>query len=77
MSIKIIKKSHHRNGCSGAGFDIILFKDGRNKMIAIDFGDDGYFAVFDKDLLDKDIIEFGENSYRGDIYQKELNKHLT
>ncbi len=70
--MNIIKKAYHRNGCSGNGFQVTLFKDKGRKMIAIDFKEEGYIAVFDKDLLDKDNIDGFDNAWRGDVYQKEL-----
>ena len=73
---KIIDKAHHRNGISGAPFDAIIFKDGKDKMIGIVFEEQGYCAVFNKDLLDQDIIEFGENSFRGDVYQDSLKMYI-
>jgi len=74
--IKIEKRSYHRNGISGTGFDVILFEDNKRKMIGIVFPDSGNVAVFNRELLAKDIIEFGKNSWRGDHYEEKLRAAL-
>ena len=78
--IKLIKQDHHRNGCSGVPFDVAIFKDlDENKtMFAVQFNeyDEPYTAVFDLDLLKKDVIEFFDNSWRGDVYHEPLKKLL-
>jgi len=44
-------------------------------MVAILFVDSiGSCAVFDTDLLGQGNVTFGENSWRGDNYEKELRK---
>lgn len=76
MNIQIEKRSYHRNGISGNGFDVILFKDQEVKMIGIVFEGQGNVAVFNRKLLHKDIIEFGKNSWRGDHYEEALREVL-
>jgi len=90
MNIKIIKTSHHRNGVSGEPFKVIIFEhsedddDMPKTMVAVRFADDskdGGFsaarcAVFDLALLYEGVIEFGENSWRGDHFATHLDKAL-
>lgn len=70
--MKVIKQSYHRNGTAGTGFNVVLFKKHNQKFIAIAFEDTGCIAVFDKDLLDKDVIEFTKNSFRYEDFKKEI-----
>ena len=80
--IKLIKQDHHRNGICGASFNVMLFKDTDGAtMLGIVFDNKhnspgGYCAVFDLDLLSKQVIEFGENSWRGDSYEDALRALL-
>jgi hypothetical protein len=80
--IKIIKTAHHRNGVGGVPFNVTFFKDlDENKtMIAIQFDSDEpndiHTAVFDFNLLKDGVIDFFENSWRGDVYHAAL-KVLT
>lgn len=72
--LKFIKKAYHRNGIAGNGFHTVLFKHGKDKMIGIVFDEPNCVAVFNKELLNQDIIEFGENSWSGDVYEKQLRE---
>lgn len=65
--VQILKQDYHRNGVSGAPFKIAIVKDDSKKLI-IQFGEKSNCAVLDLELLKKGIIEFGENSWRGDAY---------
>jgi hypothetical protein len=83
MKIKVIKKDYHRNGISGTGFSVVIFKtqgDPETKgkrMISIVFPNAGDCAVFDLDELAKENIEFANgNSWRGDYFEPELRKAL-
>ena len=72
--MKIIKQSHHRNGISGSPFKIgIIEDDDKSRKLIIDFDSNNklnpFIAVLDMDLLSKNIIEFGLNSWRGDLYE--------
>lgn len=71
---KILAKDHHRNGVSGTPFNIALFKDTiGDTLVGIVFDDNpGCCAVLNVELLSKGVIEFGINSYRGDVFQVEL-----
>lgn len=75
---KIVKESYHRNGVTGTPFDVAIFRQPgrRAPMLAVIFEAAGHVAVFDLDLLKKDIIEFPENSFRGDLYQAELRRMI-
>ena len=91
MNIKILKSDYHRNGVSGEPFRAIIFQHSEDEgdkpktMVAIRFKDDskdkGGFsaprcAVFDLALLYEGVIEFGENSWRGDHFATYLDKAL-
>ncbi|GAG26865.1 unnamed protein product [marine sediment metagenome] len=86
MSGKLINKvnavAYHRNGISGAPFNVVLFtmKDDETKkmrnMIGILFGDGEetmpVCAVLDVDMVAAGNVRFAENSWRGDSYAPEL-----
>jgi hypothetical protein len=79
MTLTIIDTASHRNGISGARFDVVLFKDkGRKatRKVAILFDDPGYCAVLDVALLAAGDIAFGSNSWRGDDYEPHLRKAI-
>ena len=72
--MKIIKQSHHRNGITGSPFKIgIIEDDDKSRKLIIDFDSNNklnpFIAVLDMDLLSKNFIEFGLNSWRGDLYE--------
>ena len=72
--MKIIKQSRHRNGITGSPFKIgIIEDDDKSRKLIIDFDSNNklnpFIAVLDMDLLSKNIIEFGLNSWRGDLYE--------
>lgn len=76
---KLIKTEYHRNGLISTAYNVIIFKDddGSKKIgIIFDTDDEHCIAVFNKDLLDKDIIEFGKNSWIGDNYSDDLKKMI-
>ena len=79
--VKIEKIAYHRNGVSGEPFFVINFTCIQvGEMVGIVFTKyneehDKFFldmnprvAVFEREKLGDGIIEFGENSYRGDHY---------
>lgn len=76
MKLKIKKIAHHRNGICGEPFDIVLFADKQYRpmrnMMAIIFETKTCVAVLDTDLLAGGVIEFGQNSWRGDTYEADL-----
>jgi len=73
---KVIAIDYHRNGISGAGFHVILFKSGKQKMMGVVFEEGGYCAIFDVNKLTAGDIEFGSNSWRGDNYEPELREEI-
>ena len=75
MNLDLTDAVTHRNGVSGAPFNIGVMKgevDGKQRdMLIIQFNDDvEYTAVFDFDKLKKGDYSFGddENSWRGDKF---------
>lgn len=74
MKLKLLAKSHHRNGLCGAPFNVFLFRDeDKTVKLAVDFGGDR-FAVLDVLKLAKGDIAFGSNSWRGDAYASDIRK---
>ena len=65
-----MKISWHRNGVGGCPFQVgIVDLPSGKTMLIIQFDDSKMnCAAFDFDLLKKGVIEFGENSWRGDVY---------
>lgn len=84
--ITIEQIEYHRNGVCGAPFSVVTFTDtdvgdtkkkkGR-KMVGIVFDEHAHVAVFDRELLGNGNIAFGENSWRGDTYEKELRAAIA
>jgi hypothetical protein len=78
MSEKLVSKvldvAFHRNGIMGDGFFVVLFMQGKLKMVGVVFPEIGQcaVAVLNVDMLVSDNIRFTENSWRGDQYQGEL-----
>lgn len=87
MNIKPLKVAHHRNGVCGMPFHCVIFdkeEDGKtNRMLAVRFPDDegsysqeANIAVFDVALLYESVIEFGENSFRGDHFVYDIDQAI-
>ena len=82
MKLKILQNEYHRNGVSGTGFNVMIFKtkgdrETANKvMMGVIFPDKGSVAVFDLNKLAQQNIKFGDNSWRGDYFEAGLRKHL-
>ena len=74
MAIKIIKKAYHRNGIAGSPFVVSIFEHDGHKMVGVRFAETGHTAVFNLKLLSESVIEFGENSFRGDHFEDDLPK---
>lgn len=72
--LHIINIAHHRNGISGVSFYVVLFD---YRKMAIVFPGTGTTAVLDREMLSRDIIEFGQNSWRGDAYEENLREAVT
>jgi hypothetical protein len=80
MKLTIIDIAHHRNGVSGAPFDVVLFKErGRqgSRKVAILFEEKYHCAVLDVAKLAAGDIAFGSNSWRGDDYEPGLRDAVT
>lgn len=76
MKRKVISVAHHRNGITGAPFDVVLFKDddGSTK-VGISFDSplqkpplSCNIAILDVKQLAAGDVAFGSNSFRGDEY---------
>jgi hypothetical protein len=80
MIIKVEKIDYHRNGVGGNGFNVVTFTYKYERltinMVAVVFEEKGNVAVFDRDLLGKGVIEFGQNSWRGDNFEAALRKAI-
>jgi hypothetical protein len=75
MTLNIIAIAHHRNGVTGAPFDVVLFKEKSRRgsqKVAVLFEGDSFCAVLDVAKLAAGDIAFGSNSWRGDDYEPEL-----
>lgn len=81
-TLTLVQAEFHRNGCSGNGFQAILFDwDERGKiqrMLGVLFDEPGSCAVMRTEPLSKDDgVTFGENSYRGDNFEPALRKLVS
>ena len=77
MELDIITRAFHRNGVGGAPFNVYIAKDdeGDTKLI-VAFDDKECTAVFSLERLAHGDIEFGSNSWRGDVYRWALDQAL-
>lgn len=73
---EIVKKAYHRNGIAGEGFMVAIANDEDGQKLVIQFREEGHTAVFDLNLLKNDVIEFGENSFRGDVVGSDIRAQL-
>lgn len=83
---KVLKLNYHRNGICGTPFYVAIVKEGESRKVIIrpsdcvnndkSFGSVGCF-VLDIDELNKNIIEFGKNSWRGDQYADLMDKAIA
>ena len=78
MKLSNIHFEYHRNGICGNPFWVSTFHDDDENlnMVAVIFSGECRCAVFDIDKLSKGNIAFGSNSWRGDWYYNDLQKHL-
>lgn len=79
--MRIVKIDRHRNGISGASFNVVLFdfedaSGEQRSMVGIVFDDKGAVAVLDRDLLAAGEITFGVNSWRGDYFEPFLRRMI-
>lgn len=84
MPLKIETIAYHRNGCSGTGFHVVLFKDdGRGgkrgrPMLAIVFPKSGSCAVLDRAETTAGNVAFAMgNSWRGDSWESDLRAAIA
>lgn len=63
----------HRNGVCGEPFSVVLFTDAaEGRMVGIVFEREGQCAILQVDKLAAGNVTFGENSWRGDVYEPAL-----
>lgn len=75
---KIEQCQTHRNGISGAPFHVLIFNDpDEGRMVGIVFEREHHVAVFNLDELALGNIAFGENSWRGDLYEPFLRQAIA
>ena len=78
MKLRIENIQHHRNGISGAPFQVLIFRDPEaGRMLGIVFDERRHVAVFNLDKLAVGNITFGENSWRGDQYEPYLREAIA
>ncbi|MCY2985007.1 MAG: hypothetical protein NTY15_15390 [Planctomycetota bacterium] len=73
----IVNLAHHRNGICGAPFYAVLFNDSESYKLGIVFDSPYHVAILDFDRLVLSNITFGENSYRGDLYEAPLRAAIA
>ena len=83
------KHERHRNGVAGYPFHVGLItdEDGTTKVfvhfeeteeeIKAHGWQNPRTAILDVDLLAKGVVEFGENSHRGDYYSHQIEEHIA
>jgi hypothetical protein len=71
--IEIIASDHHRNGVSGAPFDVVLFRYEDTRLLAVIFRKQFYCAVLDVEEIARGTIE---SAYRGDAFETPLRTLL-
>jgi hypothetical protein len=69
--------AYHRNGICGVPFHVVLFRDGKESMLGIQFENDEdhanvYTAVLNVAKLATGDIAFASNSYRGDHFHAQI-----
>lgn len=79
MPISILNIDYHRNGIGGAPFHAVVFRDtgpeGSVKLGVV-FDTLHHVAVLDLAKLADCDIEFGSNSWRGDVYELGLRRAI-
>lgn len=79
MKLTILNIARHRNGMDGAPFHAVIFRDQEPEggvKLGIVFEQAWHTAVLDIAKLVGGDIEFGTNSWRGDLYEPHLRKAL-
>lgn len=78
-NLTIVDSASHRNGVGGNPFRVAVVKDGNDHdhKLVIMFEDQYSTAVLSLDqLFSNQTIAFGENSYRGDLFDDALRDKL-
>lgn len=76
--INVKQVSYHRNGVSGEGFFAVLFeRGGGHLMVASVFDAPGAVAVYQVDFLSTVGVLFGDNSWRGDVFEPQLREAIA
>ena len=70
------KVAYHRNGVGGAPFNVVLFTEDGKQKVGIVFNERAHVAVLDVELLTQGVIEFTQNSWRGDVYEGYLRQDI-
>lgn len=76
--VQIIAADYHRNGVSGLPFKVALVDDANDGdiKVVVMFEASGHTAVLSVSKLMDDDVEFGSNSYRGDLFDDILRPEL-
>jgi hypothetical protein len=77
ITVRAQAVDYHRNGISGSPFIVVLFRSQEGtreaqEMVGIVFEERGAVAVLDRSLLAEGNVRFGENSFRGDVFEPML-----
>ena len=73
----IVNLARHRNGICGAPFYVVLFNESESYKLGIVFDLSYHVAILDVGRLTCGNITFGENSYRGDLYEAPLRAAIA
>ena len=76
----IVGIARHRNGICGAPFYVVLFHDSEpseSYKLGIVFDSPSHIAILEFGRLVSGSIAFGENSYRGDVYEAPLRAAIA
>lgn len=82
MQIEIESVAYHRNGISGLGFHVVIFrwaedKDEPRPMVAVVFPEIGACAVLDREMTRQGNVEFAAgNSWRGDHFESAMRSAI-
>lgn len=84
MTKKVTKLAYHRNGVSGLGFWVGIVKEEKDRMLVVRFPKEAdketggvVCAAFNIDLLNDNVIEFAQNSYRGDHFNEIMDEAIA
>ena len=77
---RIMELDYDRNGISGAPFHVVLFEDTgeeASRKLGIVVDSPHHVVVLDVAKLASGNITFGQNSWRGDVYEPALRAVIT